>query len=195
MRITLCKLLLLGALTSIASMAYGQSPVVQEPHEVDLAFTYGAQRSNLTTAAEFWLQGGAADLSAEFYHGLSIVANVAGERISNINGSGVDLTMVTTTFGPRYTWSHPSHKLAVFGHALIGEAIGVDSVFPSPRGALASDNTMALQIGGGADLRLTKHIAVRAIQADWVRTQFPNATTNVQNNMRIGAGIVFRLQR
>lgn len=37
------------------------------------------------------------DLSAEFYHGISMVADIAGERRSNTNGSGMDLTMVITT--------------------------------------------------------------------------------------------------
>ena len=27
---------------------------------------------------------------------------------------------------------------------------------------------------------------------DWLRTQLPNATTKVQNNLRLGAGLVFR---
>ena len=30
--------------------------------------------------------------------------------------------------------------------------------------------------------------SVPPVQADWIRTQFPNATTNVQNNLRLGAG-------
>jgi len=194
MRMTLRTLLLTGAITWTSAIAYGQAAPAPQPHEVDLTFTYGAQRSNLTTGSDFWLRGGALDLSAELYRGWSIVANIAGERASNINSRGVNLTMVTTTFGPRYTWS-PKRKLSVFGHGLIGEALGLDSVFPSPTGAQTDSNTIALQVGGGVDLRLSKHFAARALQADWVRTQFPNSTTNVQNNLRLGAGIVFRLQR
>lgn len=195
MRIPLRTLLLTGAIAWISATANGQSIPAPAPHELDLAFAYSPQHSNLVSGPDFWLQGGALDFSAEFYHGLSIVANIAGERASNINGSGVNLTMVTTTFGPRYTWSRASQKLALFGHGLIGEAFGLDSVFPSPSGAQADLNTLALQVGGGVDFRLSKRIAVRALQADWVRTQFPNSTTNVQNNLRLGAGIVFRLQR
>lgn len=195
MRITLRTLLLTGAITWISAIASGQTTSAPEPHELDLTFTYSPQFSNLVKGSNFWLQGGALDLSAEFYHGLSIAANIAGERASNISSSGVNLTMVTTTFGPRYTWSHPSQKLVVFGHGLIGEAFGLDSVFPSPRGTETDFNAFALQVGGGVDLRISKHFGLRAVQADWVRTQFPNSTTNVQNNLRLGAGIVFRLQR
>ena len=195
MRITLRTLLLTGAIAWISAIASGQTTSAPEPHELDLTFTYSPQLSNLVNGSNFWLQGGALDLSAEFYHGLSIVANIATEYASNINSSSsVNLTMVTTTFGPRYTWT-PKNKLAVFGHGLIGEAFGLDSVFPSLRGAETDFNTLALQVGGGIDLRLSKHFGLRAVQADWVRTQFPNSTTNVQNNLRLGAGIIFRLQR
>jgi hypothetical protein len=53
-------------------------------------------------------------------------------------------------------------------------------------------DTFALQVGGGVDLRLSPHFAIRPLQADWLRTQFPNGATNVQNDLRLGAEIVFR---
>jgi peptidoglycan-associated lipoprotein len=105
--------------------------------------------------------------------------------------------MVTTTFGPRYTWYRPSHTgkrkgLAIFGQGLIGEAHGFNSYFPTLSGSLTDYNSFALQVGGGVDIGLSRHFAVRAIQADWLRTQFPNSTINVQNNFRLAAGIVLR---
>ena len=189
-------LLLMGAATFTTTLLHGQQPAIAASHvETDLALTYSVQRSNQTNGASFWQQGGALDLSAQFYHGWGIAMNVAGERASNINNSNVNLTMVATTFGPRYTWSLPSRKLTVFGQGLIGEAFGSDSIFPTPRGAQTDTTSFALQVGGGVDLRLSKHLAVRLLQADWLRTQFPNASTNVQNNLRLGAGIVFRFPR
>ena len=179
-----CTLLLLGA----AMTARGQ---LQAQHqEVDLAITYSAEHSNLTSGGNFWRQGGGAELSAEVFRGFGIAANVTGTHIKDINNSNVPLTTVTATFGPRYTWSRK--KLAVFGQGLIGESRGTDGVFPSSTGALSEWNSFALQVGGGIDLRIDRHFAVRPIQADWIRTQFPNGGTNVQNNLRLGAGIVFR---
>jgi hypothetical protein len=32
-----------------------------------------------------------------------------------------------------------------------------------------------------------------ALQASWLRTQLPNATTSAQNNLTLGAGVAFRL--
>jgi hypothetical protein len=174
--------------------------LAQQRPELDVAVTYSAQQGTVRGGGDFWAQGGSAEVSATFYHGLGEVMNVAGTHASSISPSGVPLTMVTSTFGPRYTWSHPLNGRSVkgfnlFGQALIGVAQGLDSVFPSPTGAQSDVNDFALQIGGGADLLLSRHFALRGLQVDWLRTQFPNGGSNVQNNLRLGAGIVFRLTK
>ena len=166
--------------------------------EVDLAVTYSAVLSNLTTGSNFWLQGGGAELSATFYRGFGVTAAVTGTYANNISPTGTDLTMITTTFGPRYAWSHkfsahPERRLVLFGHGLIGESNGIYSVFPNPSGAQSSANSFALQVGGGADADISRHFGIRLLEADWFRTQFPNGTTSVQNNLRLGAGIVIRM--
>jgi len=195
MRITLRTLLLAGVVTA-TTVLNGQPPNPRtSSHEVDLALTYDALRNNAVGGGDFWQQGGGLELSAEFYHGLGMTASVGGSHASNIRDSGVNLTMVTDLFGPRYAWTIPSGKITLFGQGLIGEAHGVDGAFLSSAGALSSYNAFALQTGGGVDWRLSRRFAARLIQADWLRTQFPNAGTNVQNNLRIGTGIVFRLQR
>jgi hypothetical protein len=49
-----------------------------------------------------------------------------------------------------------------------------------------------VQAGGGIDLGLSRHIALRLIEANWLRTQLPNGTTNGQNNLVLGTGVVMR---
>lgn len=164
--------------------------------EIDLALTYSAQHGNQTSNESFWAQGGSTKLTATFYHGLGIAANVTGTH-ANISSSGVGLTLVTTTFGPTYTWAVPQHRDSprqwkLLGESLIGIANGTGSVFPDPSGAQSAASSLALQIGGGADLDLSRHLAVRLVHADWLRTQLPNATTNLQNTLQLGAGIVLR---
>ena len=193
-------LLLAAPLLLTASLrAQALAPASTSGHqEVDLAVTYTAQHSNLVSNPTFWQQGGSVELSAQAYHGFGIAANIAGTNVGDAAKSGTGLTMVTATFGPRYTWYRPvggarKKSLAIFGHGLIGEAHGFNSYFPTPAASLTDYNSFALQVGGGVDLGLSRHIAVRAIQADWLRTQFPNSTTNVQNTLfRIAAGIVLR---
>lgn len=81
----------------------------------------------------------------------------------------------------------------VFGQGLIGQAWGFNSYSPSPSGVQTDAVAFALEVGGGVDVGLSRHFAFRPIQADWPRTQFPNGTTNVQNNLRLAAGLVFRI--
>jgi peptidoglycan-associated lipoprotein len=169
----------------------------QSRPELDVAVTYNPQWSNLTTGANFWTQGGGAELSAMGNHGWGLAANVTGTHATHISPSGVNLTLVTATFGPRFTlWlphhAHSQQRIHLFGEVLVGEAHGMDSVFPSEQGAHANASSLALQMGGGADLTVAHHLAIRLVQASWLRTQLPNATTNVQNNLLFGTGIVFR---
>lgn len=191
MRMSFRNLLLWAAATTfITTSCWGQRPAPKR--EVDIAFTYLAQRSNLTPGQFFWRQGGAFELSAEAYHGFGLAMNIAGSTATNINGTGVDLNTLSTTAGPRYTWHR--RKVAVFGQGLIGESHAWNSLFPQTGGAVSSFDSFALQVGGGLDLHVGRHLAVRPIQADWVRTQFPNATTNVQNDLRLGTGVVIRIR-
>ncbi len=192
MRKVLRILLLIGAATATAVSAHSQA-VATTSHEVNTAISYNTQHSNLTTGDGFWLQGGAVDVSAEIHQGLSVVVSISGAHAGNILGSGVSLTTIDALAGPRYRWTPISHKYAFFGQALIGEAHGRNSLFPAQQGAVSSYDSFALQTGGGVDLWFSRRVAIRLIEMDWLRTQFPNSTTNVQNNLRISAGLVFRI--
>jgi opacity protein-like surface antigen len=184
MRATVCICLLAAAMTANAQAG-------SQHQEIDLAVTYSAEYSNLTSGANFWRQGGGIEFAAEVFHGLGVAANVTGTHINSAVNSGAPLTTISTTFGPRYMWSQ--RKFVLFGQGLIGESHGTEGIFPSTTGALDEWNSFALQVGGGVDMRIAHRFAVRAIQADWIRTQFPNGATNIQNTLRLGAGVVLRL--
>jgi hypothetical protein len=82
----------------------------------------------------------------------------------------------------------------------MGEANGLHSLFsqgsgqvvPVDAGTTSSTDALAVETGGGLDVRLSRHLAIRAIQVSYLRTQLPNSTTNVQNSFSIGAGLVMR---
>jgi hypothetical protein len=102
--------------------------------------------------------------------------------------------MVTATFGPRYTWSPKHSRVSVYAQGLVGEAWGMNSVFPNPAGAMTTANDLAVKAGGGLNFHLTPHVALRAFEADYLRTQFPNTTNNAQNNLQLNAGFVLRFR-
>jgi len=165
-------------------------------HETELAVTYSAQMGNSIAGNQFWMPTGAgAELSMQFFRGFSGVVNVTGSHVDNINGSGVGLTLFTTTGGVRYTAQTDDQALAIWGEALFGDSHGSNSLFPTSTGTTSSANSFATKVGGGWDLRLDKHLAVRPVEMFWVRTQFPNGGTNVQNNYQIGAGLIWRIRR
>src|SRR3984893_1348172 len=56
----------------------------------------------------------------------------------------------------------------------------------------ASSNAFAMAAGGGADVTLTRHVSLRAIQVDYLYTHFGGAG---QNNLRIQSGLVWRFGR
>jgi len=159
-----------------------------------MAFTYDSLLANVTTGNEFSMQGGSGQVQARLWRRLCAVADVVGLHTGNVNGTGTGLDLITATFGPRYLWSPPHRRVVFFGQVLAGEVHGMNSIFPSSTGTNSSGNSLALQIGGGIDLPLNHHLSVRALDADWLRTQLPNATTNVQNNLRLGIGIVYRVK-
>jgi hypothetical protein len=197
MRISDCgKVLLLGACMLPGHVVWGQSmsPEGREPARLDVALTYSPVLANVTTPSEFGMQGGSLQVQTKLWRGLSVAADVAAFRTADVNNSGTSLDLLTTTFGPRYTWSPRHHRIAFFGEVLIGEAFGLNGLFPSSTRINSTGNSFALQIGGGINLALTRRLSLRALDADWLRTQLPNATTNVQNNSRLGAGIVYRFK-
>jgi hypothetical protein len=187
------SLLLLGVLLLAPIRDIAQTSQ-QVQHPVSVAFIYQSQRSNTVGGNTFWLQGGAGEISAELYRGFGIAMNIAGMHVNNINNSGVDQTSITMTFGPRYTWRPRSDRLSLFGQGLIGDSRGWNSVFPSTGGATSTYDASVLQVGGGIDVKLSRRIALRPLEANWLRTSYTNSTTKVQNNLRLGTGIVLRLQ-
>ena len=46
--------------------------------------------------------------------------------------------------------------------------------------------------GSGLDISITRHMAVRALEADYFLTRFNNGVNDHQNNLRLAAGIVIR---
>ena len=162
----------------------------QQPAKLDLSVTYIGERSlKASTSQNFWMQGGSIELGANLYHGWGIAADVTGTHTSSIGTSDLPSSLVTTTFGPRYRW-HADRRLSLYGQGLIGEANGFHSIFPATVGSQPDANGFAAQVGGGIDYRISYRFAFRVLDAAWLRTQLPNSTDNVQNNLRLGAGVV-----
>ncbi|MGH9599383.1 MAG: outer membrane protein [Terracidiphilus sp.] len=177
-----------------AQSAPVQAASARARFQLSVAVTYDETLANSITSESFWMEGGRVQVCGDFYRGLGAVADIAGMNAGNIRSTGISLDMVTATFGPRYTWSRAHSRTSYYGQALLGEAEGFNGLFPEAGAAVSSTYSMALQVGGGVSVALSPRVSLRAFQADWLRTQFPNSTTLVQNNLHLGAGIVFRFR-
>ena len=163
----------------------------QQPNRIELAIAYDTAHAKAANGGSFWLQGGSAALTGRIYGPLSMAADFTGLHTAN-TGVGLPLNLFTVTFGPRLTWTtHSRHPLVFFAEALAGQAYAGASLFPTPYGANTRAISLAVQAGGGIDIGLSRHLALRPIEAHWLRTQLPNSTTNAQNNLQLGAAIVF----
>jgi hypothetical protein len=185
------RVLLAGACTLAGVTAWGQA-ARPSASNLDVAVVYHPIDANLVGGAGFWMQGAGVQVEGRFWRGMGVVADVSLLHTGDMNNQNVGLDLVTATFGPRYTWSPRRGRSSCFGQFLLGEVNGLHSVFPGSSATTDTANSLAYMAGGGLNLRLQSRLSVRAFEANWLRTQLPNSTTNVQNNLRLGAGVVVR---
>jgi outer membrane immunogenic protein len=164
---------------------------------LEISFNYSYARSNAAPGqcGCFNMNGGSSEVAFHAFRGLSVVADLTGERAATIGATaGDDLSLVTFTVGPRFSHRFSGGKFTPFVQGLVGAAHGFDGLFPGSGGTLSgAASALAVLAGGGLDLTIHQHIAIRAIQADYLRTQLPNGQGNEQNLLRLGAGIVLRI--
>ena len=107
-------------------------------------------------------------------------------------------------FGPKF--AARSEKVTPWAHALFGvaqlNAVGQNIVGDTVR---ESDTWFAWAVGGGLDVNLHKRIALRVVQADYVRVNgraefntfshglFISTGGGSSNNLRVSFGVVLRL--
>src|SRR6266849_5720038 len=105
------------------------------------------------------------------------------------SNSGVNGAFASYLFGPRLNW-RKFDRFVPFGEFLLGGAhAGSDLVGGQ------SQSAFALATGGGIDVVLTKNLAWRFAQLDYLMTSFSGSavgSTGRQNNFRAGTGVVVR---
>lgn len=173
----------------------GQVPANRPPGlaPLEVALVYSTLRANTLPGGCdcFWMQGGKAEFRAAFSNKIGLVGEIAGHHARDINSAREDISLVSYLFGPRLSWR--VHRLTPFAQALIGGVHGFDAIFPDPNNSTTVPDAFAMAAGGGMNIDLSRHLAVRPFQADFFRTDLPNNAANRQNSLRLGAGIVFKL--
>jgi opacity protein-like surface antigen len=81
-------------------------------------------------------------------------------------------------------------RIRPYGHVLLGVMRNTLTNFSALRKTSARDTAFAVGLGGGIDINLTKAVALRLFQADYIFTTFNGET---RNNFRTSTGLVLRL--
>ena len=139
----------------------------------------------------FTANGGTGSLQVNFFDQVAGVLEVGVQHNGSIGGLQLNNDWLTYLVGPRISLRNRGKKVIPALEVLLGGA----TVFGSGTDRITSNhfssNTtgFALATGGTLDIRLTRMIAFRPIQLDWLLTRINNSTN--QHNLRYGAGLVF----
>jgi outer membrane immunogenic protein len=171
---------------------WGGAAYAQEtPNKIDIFAGYSYVRANPgpTSGDSFSLNGGSASVSYHIRDWVSGVADFGGYTNGNILGTGVDGTLSTYLFGPRFSY-RSYHRFKPFAETLFGVAHAGASIGGGAVGS--TQNSFALVIGGGVDYRISSRLSLRPLQVDYLLTRFGEGTGNgqTQNNLRASTGIV-----
>ena len=185
---------ILYALTLILLSATNPRTEAQAASRADLALGYTYVHSNAPPdgCGCFHFNGGSVSASWKLNSWWRISGQFSAAHAGNISSSTLSPTMTTYLIGPRYGLTKGSHRVVPFSNILLGAAHVSDGYFPNESSSSASATAFAMAAGGGVDISMGKHIAIRPIEADYLFTHFPNAVNNHQNNFSLTSGIVFR---
>lgn len=142
-------------------------------------FNPGAGQTGLS------FNGGVGSFAYNITHMFSAVGEVGGYQNGGVGGSGVSVTTASYLFGPKISKS--VGKITPFAQTLLGGAHA--KLGGSGSGG---SSAFALAVGGGVDFGLTRHLALRVGQLDYVYTRFIDIGTGNQNNFRYSGGIVVK---
>ncbi|PYT68079.1 MAG: hypothetical protein DMG39_22160 [Acidobacteria bacterium] len=173
-----CGLVLLGAVSVSA----------QENRGVEVSGSYQYVRFNPGGGASgINCQGGSGSFGAYLTSRAGVIGEFGACRVTGMP-SGSSAHEMNYLFGPRM-YFHSNGRVFPFVQTLLGaERL---SAAATGVGSLAS-NAFAWTAGGGADVTLTRHVSLRAIQVEYLYTRFGGAS---QNSMRVQSGIVWRFGR
>jgi len=178
------KLLILFGLTLLV----GSSVKAQENKGFEVSGNYQYVRFNPGSGAPgINCQGGSGTGAGYLTSSIGIVGEFGACRVTGLP-SGASAHEMDYLFGPR-VYFHAHGRIYPFVQALFGGerfSAGVTGV------GSGSTNAFATAVGGGADVTLTRHVSLRALQVDYLYTHFGGAS---QNNFRLQSGIVWRIGR
>jgi peptidoglycan-associated lipoprotein len=179
---------LLAVLLLCAVAGRGQGTV---PAEFSLGYSYMRTNAPPGQCGCFGMNGGSLTFAVPLGRGISAVTDLGDYYQKNVVGSNLGMNLESYLFGARYSYRHWK-KTTPFAQLMVGGAHAHGTLFGTPT-TTASASGFAYDAGAGVDMKITKSMSIRLIEADYILTRVPNGGNNDQGNLRITAGVVFRL--
>jgi hypothetical protein len=184
--------------------------------ETFLGYNYVRFNPGSNFIPSFNANGGSGQFVYNFSHWVGAAVDVGAVHNGSLIGSALDTTTVNFVAGPRFAW-HKHSRWMPFGEALFGgshtsssaqiSAIQVGGPIITPFAALPpgtpisarvqlnTSTHFAMLVGGGLDIKLSKHVAFRPLAFDYYLTRmqdpFDPGNNSNHNNWRYSAGVNF----
>lgn len=214
-------LVITGIAVSCSIVASAADEVTR--YETYLGYDFVRFETNSGVVPSFNTNGGNGQFVYNFDKWFGAVVDLGAVNRGTLGGYSIDTTVANFVAGPRFTF-HNHSRFIPFAQALFGGAYGTTStevtlpftpstppvfcptcvVTPQQTGTalpvsarlVASDAHFAMLAGGGLDIKISKHMSFRPIEADYYLTRMPEVLNNGnranQHNFRYSAGFNFR---
>jgi opacity protein-like surface antigen len=190
-------------------LALSLPAMAQDEPRAEVFGGYSYVRVNPASGVHANLNGGSGGAAFYLNRWLGVVGDFGGYKFSTLSfdssnafrapsGSiSADATVITYLFGPRIRFGsggvHPFAQ-ALFGGAHISDITSSASNCPPSGVCTPSANAFAMTVGGGVDIKVSRHFSIRG-QGEYLMTRFKDAASSTgaratQNNARLSAGVV-----
>jgi outer membrane protein OmpA-like peptidoglycan-associated protein len=169
--------------------------------------------NSATNVPAFSANGGSGQFIYNFNRWLGGVADLGAVHNGNLQGHRLDSTFANFLFGPRVSLTKRSrfkpYLQTLWGGVYATSSTQITGTVAQPFAGInppllpgdsitarvgASQTAFAMTVGGGLDIRITKHLTFRPIAVDYYMTRLQNLRTdgdNNQHNLRYSGGLAF----
>jgi hypothetical protein len=187
-----------------------------QKYEVYLGYDFVRFNPNSDFVPSFNANGGGGQFVYNFNKWIGAAVDLAAVNKGTLGGFNVDTTVASFTAGPRFTFNHSGRWVpyvqVLFGGAYATTSTGI-GVLPLANGAVippgivlppgvpfsarlgASNTDFAMLAGGGLDIKISRHVYFRPVEASYFLTRIPSflttGNTSNRNNFRYSAGVNF----
>ena len=191
--------------------SWGESETYTPKIEWFLGYSFWRAMPTASSNRMGYLHGGSTSIAYNFNRYVGAVADFAGFDNSRLTllSPTVSQTMdangsaYTYAFGPRFSYRR-NERITLYFQGLFGAAHAGPVTISGCAGGpgctpLGTDNAFVTMLGTGFDIKLSRHIALRLFEGNFLLTHFKNplATDSQvrgwQENARFSTGIVFHL--